>query len=221
MSIWRPAEAHFALLQVSVIGALASLPISFPPKTVATQYRVIVKLIEGLPSPVVDLFRPLVPMVEEREYGFALACGAALLERAERRALYIAAVKKHKCNAELAHGFIDRRHMTRATVEGYMKAVVGRALPRTVRDQRKVFEAARDKYLHGRNLTDADARSGLAEMVRYAGGLDAHVQKMLNKSPFGSLTGFTGRIKLHDKNTSRWMLKGMFGEIEELNSDEA
>ena len=102
-----------------------------------------------------------------------------------------------------------------------MKAVVGRALPRTVRDQRKVFEAARDKYLHGRNLTDADARSGLAEMVRYAGGLDAHVQKMLNKSPFGSLTGFTGRIKLHDKNTSRWMLKGMFGEIEELNSDEA
>lgn len=173
------------------------------------QYRTVLQAFNRLDKGVRNYLQDVESLIEEKQYGIALAYGFALTERVEHTALYGGLIKTHRCDTGLAWKSLDSLHVTREKMRQLLRDVFKAPLPKTVSSLRKVAEDVRDRFVHGKEVPDKDHRVALVALLKYAEGLNAHIQKQGGFSPFRSLQGIKGRAKALDRSTTRWVLKGI------------
>lgn len=175
-----------------------------------------VKTLKGLkkkyaaaPEKVRAYFQHFEKLAEEFPYDVALAYVFALVELAQNMTLYCGIVKVHKVNATMARSAVDAHYMKRKDFREKVEVIYGKPIPSSTTEKLTSAEKVRDKVMHGKQCSDAAKRTALAQVLEYAAEVNAFLKKEAGIEPFGSLKGFKGRAKALDKNTSRWVLKGM------------
>lgn len=167
------------------------------------------KKYDGSPKKVRDYFPHFVELSKDFPYDVALSYVFARLELAQNMTLYCGIVKIHRAEATLARNVVDAHHMTREEFREKVKVVYGKAIPASTTAKLDKAEKIRDKVMHGKSCTDADKRNALASVLEYAAEVNAFFKKEAGIEPFGDLRGFKGRAGSLDKNTTRWILRGM------------
>ena len=178
------------------------------PLTLRTR-RGVQKTYDGCATCVREHFEHLPGLLKDYPLDVALAYVFAQVELAHNTALYTGVVKLHRAHHDLARRAIDAHHLTREGFLGMFKVVFGESLPDRVRKHLESAEDIRDRVMHGKATFDTQKRQAIADVLAYAEGLNAHMSSTAGIRPFGDLRGFKGRLKSHDKATTRWILKGM------------
>ena len=140
---------------------------------------------------------------------FSIAYLFTKLELAQNNTIYCGVVKLHKVNADLARVAIQKWHITRSGFKEKYKIIFGQCIGPEVVARLDYAEKIRDSIVHGKQPKDGAMRQAIYDILEYSEGLSATVKDHGRFTPFGSLRGFKGRAKSHDKSTSRWILKGM------------
>ncbi len=131
------------------------------------------------------------------------------VELAHNMTIYCGVVKCHKVNSSLARKAVETHHMTRKEFQEKFKVIFGKEVPRNVAKYIKFPEGIRDKILHGKPASEADKRKAVFELLIYAKKFNEALNRIAGFKPFGSLQGFAGGSQPLNKETSRWVLKGM------------
>ncbi len=123
--------------------------------------------------------------------------------------IYCGIVKLHGTDAELTWKLVEADHMSRPRFRELFQVAFGRPLDDALSKKLSAAEKIRDKIIHGKDWTDAQAREALVDILDFAEGFDAFVKEIGAFSPFSDLRGFKGRKESLLKSTSQWVLRGM------------
>lgn len=99
--------------------------------------------------------------------------------------------------------------MSRGRFRDLFQVVFGKPLDKSLADKLYNAEKIRDKVLHGKDWTDAQAREALVNMFDFAENFNDFVYDLAGFKPFSDLRGFKGRKQSLPKPTTRWVLRGM------------
>jgi hypothetical protein len=123
--------------------------------------------------------------------------------------LYKGLVKGHKTDSSLTRELLDRDHFTRTRFRELYKTVFGAPIPSEVDAKLKAAEVVRNRAIHGKKVTDAQARSCLMNAFEFLEGFSDAVFVAAKFRPCADGRGFKGRAGSLGKDTSRWVLRGM------------
>jgi hypothetical protein len=157
-------------------------------------------------------FMHLPALVKDYPWEASIAYAFILVERAQNRTLYGAAVKLHRAHTDVARPMFDSLHETRASFLKLYERMLSQALPDPTVAKLKFAEKVRDRTVHGKNPSDPDFRQALVDVLDYAEGLNSHVEQHAGFRPFGDMRGFKGAAQPLEKETSRWLLRGLLAE---------
>ncbi len=90
-----------------------------------------------------------------------------------------------------------------------MEVVFGKPLPDTTIGLLKTAEKVRDKTVHGKGISEPQAREAIVDVLDYATAVNNFVDGIAGFKPFGSMQGFKGAAQPLAKSTTAWLLKGM------------
>ncbi|MHB8174035.1 MAG: hypothetical protein ACYDFU_06200 [Nitrospirota bacterium] len=132
------------------------------------------------------------------------------IEKGQRTTLYCAARKLHKAESTLTWAALNSHHMTRSEFKKLFEVIFGYKIDGKILDLLDPSEKARDKLMHGANVSQRELVGGIAHALQYAEEMNAFINQKAGFKPFNSsLRGFVGRLQSLDKPTTRWILKGM------------
>ncbi len=175
----------------------------------APSCKAITKKYNSCQSEIQAYFLHLPSLIQDYPLEVTLAYLFLRTELAQNRILYCGVVKLHHADTEIASRGLDAQHLTRdGFLELYSK-IFGEKLPVPISEKIKAAEKIRDKVIHGKSVTVAKLREAVWDVLDYAEHMNSHVQSKAGFQPFGDLRGFKGRGNPLDKNTSRWLLKGI------------
>ena len=172
-------------------------------------YRAVIKRHSSAPEEVRDYFTHLPALVQTYPYDVCLAYMFIRVERAQNKTLYCGVVKLHAADATVASSVIQKQHITRQSFLDLFKNVFGQPLDPADAKHLRFAERIRDQTVHGKNVTDANFRKALVEILDYAESFNTSVSNIAGFKPFGDLRGFKGRGTSLEKGTTRWLLKGL------------
>lgn len=90
-----------------------------------------------------------------------------------------------------------------------MNAIFGKPLPANITGKLKFAEGIRDNILHGKGVSQPEARQASVDVLDYATEFNTFVGGIAGFHPFGGMRGFKGRKQSYDKPTTRLVLKGL------------
>ena len=172
-------------------------------------YKAVVRHLESKPAELQQYFDPLPSLIEKYPWEVSVAYVFSRIEKGQHRALYCGAVKLHSAHTEVAWGMLESKHFTRDGFQERFAVVFGELIPAPVIAKIKNAETARDRVMHGKHVRDDEMRSAIVDAIEYAHGLNDFLQEHAGLKPFGKLQGFKGRGQSLEKETTRWLLKGM------------
>lgn len=182
-------------------------------RTVARQIKTCRGLVNefGRCSTEVKGYFPHLPkLVEQFPLDVCLAYMFARMEQGQNLALYCGIVKVHKADATLAWQGIQSHHITRDEFRKKFRVVFSADPAKAAQKDLAVAEKVRDAVMHGKSVNDAQKRDAVAAVFWYAEEINKQLDSVAGFKPFRpSLKGFKGRARSLDKNTTRWILKGM------------
>ena len=156
-----------------------------------------------------EYFEHIPKLLDQFPMDVCLAYVFARLELGQNMALYCGVVKIHKADAELARKAVGTHHMTRASFVALYKTVFGIELPPAAHADLEKAEDTRDTVMHGKTATDDHIRNAVGRVLEYVEAINTQLHTQHGLKPFGNLQGFAGKSKKLDKQTTRFMLKGM------------
>jgi len=177
--------------------------------TVAVTRKGVVAHFHGLPPALQAYYGHLPALVENFPWDISLIYQFARVELAYRRTLYCGAVKLHKADPDLAWQAVRSQHITRASFRAIFSTVIGYELDPAVGNMILGAESVRDDIMHGKSGHDRVKRDAIIQVLDYSHALNEFLSARVHFRPFGDLRGFKGRGKSLDKNTSRFLLKGL------------
>lgn len=132
------------------------------------------------------------------------------VEVAHNMAIYCGIVKLHKGDSDMTRRIVDNWDMYRDGFREKFELVYDCKRPcwitRGIRDAQKV----RDDVMHGSSKTAKEKREAIGLTLRYAEEFNSIVEEEAGFEPFtDDLRGYKGRASSLDKQTTRWILKGM------------
>ena len=160
-------------------------------------------------SSVREYFKHLPGLLADYPLDVCISYAFSQVELAHNMTLYCGVVKKHRVDRTLARSIIDAHHMTRTEFRIRFEVVFGAAILASVISYIEQAENIRDKIMHGKNTLEREKREALYNVLTYAEDFNEEIFSLAGFRPFGNLVGFKGRAKSLDKNTTRWVLKGM------------
>lgn len=133
------------------------------------------------------------------------------LEVAHNTAIYCGIVKLYRAHSSLTKKkVVDRWDMYRNDFEKKFELVYDCKRPLWLTEGMEKAQSVRDDVMHGSSKTPAEKREAIGITLRYAEELNNFVDDKAGLKPFtDDLRGFKGRVKSLDKQTTRWILKGM------------
>ncbi|MDX9859157.1 MAG: hypothetical protein RBT76_15335 [candidate division Zixibacteria bacterium] len=130
-------------------------------------------------------------------------------EMAQNTILYCGVVKLHRADQAVARKAIEAQYLTRQSFLELFANVFSAPLPDAIAKTIKSAEKTRDRVLHGKLVEPSEIREALHDVLDYASLMNFHLEKVAGFKPFGDLRGFKGRTASLEKQTSRWLLKGL------------
>lgn len=175
----------------------------------AKNYKQVIQRYREAPERVRNFFPHFVELVEHYDWEIPVSYAHSRLEQAKRMTIYCGIVKLHWCESKLTRKLIDEDHMSRGRFRKLFKDVLGKPIPSHLIKKLEGAELIRDKISHGRSWTVAEARVGLVELIDFATEFNEFVNGQTGFQPFGGLRGFKGRGESLNKQSTRWILRGM------------
>ena len=144
-------------------------------------------------------------------FGFDIAIGYLFsrLEMAQNMIIYCGITKLHRCDKTIVDIAISQWRRTREGFIEKYKNIYGVGIPSVILNKIKIAEGIRDRILHGKSVKDSKKRQAIVDALDYSEALNEHVYSRAGFKPFGDLRGYKGRGRPLDRNTTRWVLKGM------------
>jgi hypothetical protein len=171
-------------------------------------YKQVLLHFEKLPEDVRKYFPTFKELVERYSWDVSIAYVFSRLERAKRETIYCGIVKLHWTESSLTRQLIDKDHMDRRRFRDLFKTVFGVPIEKHLLEKLAEGESVRDRVIHGKIWSDAEARTALISVLDFCAGFNEFVQKRAGFPPFGDLRGFKGRKEPLSKETTRWVLLG-------------
>lgn len=132
------------------------------------------------------------------------------VEVAHNTAIYCGIVKIHRADSKITKNVVDRWNMYRNDFKEKFELVYDCKRPLRLTEGMEKAQTVRDDVMHGSSKTPAEKREAIGITLRYAEELNSFVDDKAGFKPFtDDLRGFKGRAKSLDKQTTRWILKGM------------
>ncbi len=175
----------------------------------APTYKSVIRLLKSKPPQFQGYFDPLPSLIANYPWEVSIAYVFSRIEKAHHRALYCGVVKLHAAHKEIAWSMLESKHFTREGFQERFNVVFSGPMPAALVTKIKGAEAARDRVLHGKNVRDDEMRNAIVDALEYAHGLDNHLLDTAGFQPFGDLRGFKGRAQPLEKETTKWLLRGM------------
>ncbi len=173
-------------------------------------YKALVRFYNGRPSDVKVFFEHLPKLVSDGlPYEIAIAYSFLKIEQAQNRALYGGVVKVHRGNAEFVGRLMNHQHLTRDGFKTIYKNVFGQPLKDATATKLKEAEKARDKVIHGKNVSEDELREAIADILEYAEAFNSEVSAVAGFKPLGDMRGFKGRADSLDNRTTKWLMRGL------------
>lgn len=181
-----------------------------PPATIPASYKGLLKLYQDQPKELRDYFEHFPKlMTASLPYEIAIAYLFSRVERAHRRALYCGITKKYSANSDLVDDVVRREFVSRDSFKRMFATVFGKEMPKNIAKLIEDAEFVRDKGIHGKDPDDKEMRKAMHDIFKYADEFNNFVSGLESFRPFGDLRGFKGRGENLDKETTRWILKGL------------
>ncbi len=160
--------------------------------------------------PDIQSWLDIVPeLVEKYKWEVSIAFVFMQIESMFHRALHRGLVKMHKTDSVLTQKLLDSENLTRARHHELFKTVFGKALPDAILRQLKDAEKCRNRAIHGKKISEAEARTCLMAAFKFIDDYNRFVESMAKFRPCADGRGFKGAGKSLGKDTSRWVLRGM------------
>ncbi len=172
-------------------------------------YKAVLKHYTSVPKDVQKYFDQLPSLIQNYDWDVCIAYQFIGVEAAQNRTLYGGVVKLHRADASVADSMLYSLHVTRASFLALVKNIFGKPLPDAVANKLKFAEEVRDKTVHGKGISQADARQALVDVLDYATELNAFVEGIVGFRPFGDMRSFKGAAQPLEKSTTYWFLKGL------------
>jgi hypothetical protein len=171
--------------------------------------KAVLKHYASVPGDVQKFFGHLPSLIENYGWEVCIAYQFIRVETAQNRTLYGGVVRLHRANAKVTESMLYSLHVTRASFLVLVETIFGAPLPAVIADKIKIAEKVRDKTVHGKGISGADARQALVDVLDYAAELNQFVEGIAGFRPFGDMRGFKGATAPLEKSTTRWLLKGL------------
>jgi hypothetical protein len=173
-------------------------------------YKSLLKHYESLPEETRNYFGHLPSLLSSNlPWKVIIAYQFIQVETLQNRIIYCGIIKLHRAHKEVAGSILHSLHITRDDFLRLFQNIYGKSLEQTLVDKLKVAEKARDKSVHGKQIKDAEARQAIGDVLDYANDINNYIEKIAGFRPVGSLKGFKGRLEPLEKETTRWLLKGL------------
>ena len=184
---------------------MSSSSVSAPPS-----YKAILKQYNESTGNVRGYFSELPSLLKDNySYEVSLAYLFLETERAHNRTLYCGVVKLHHADSSIADTIVNAQHITREGFLDLYKNIFSKRLPDAINSRLKKAEKIRDRVIHGKGASDPEMRQAHVDVIEYAETMNNELKTIAGFEPFGDLRGFKGRADSLDKQTSRWLLKGI------------
>jgi hypothetical protein len=178
--------------------------------TTAANYKQVINYFDKLPQDIKLWLKEVPDLVQKYDYEVSIALIFSRIESIKHIIIHRGLVKIHKTNSELTWEILELDHMSRDRFSKIFKTVFNCDIPKSTSDKIKLAERVRDKVMHGKSITGADARNALISSFEYLKEIDEFMQQhSSNIRPFGDGRGFKGRAGTLTKDTTRWVLRGM------------
>ena len=175
----------------------------------ASNYKQVLARHAQLPKDIQSWLDSVPELIEGYKWEVSIAFVFMQIESMFHDALYRGLVKLHRTDSALTRELLDRDHFTRGRLKELFKTVFGVAIPSDVDDHLKAAETIRNRAIHGKRVTDAQARACLMAAFEFLEGFNRAVEAVAKFRPCGDGRGFKGRAESLSKETSRWVLRGM------------
>ena len=173
-------------------------------------YKAVLKHYNACPVEVKGFFCHLPKLVvPDLLWEVSIAYQFVRVETGQNRAVYGGVVKLHSADAEVADSMLYSHHITRASFLDLVKTIFGQPLPPATVALLKTAEKVRDKTVHGKGVSEAQARQAIVDVLNYATAFNQFVNGIAGFNPFGRMQGFKGAGQPLPKPTTKWLLKGM------------
>lgn len=175
----------------------------------AANYKQVIARFDRLPDDIRSWIEIVPELVESYIWEVAIAFVFTRIEAIHHETLYRGLVKRHRTHASLTRDLLDRDHMTRRRFRELFKTVFDVPIPHALDEHLSDAEAIRNRVVHGKSLTGAQARGCLMSAFEFLEGLNDFVYVTAGFRPCADGRGFKGRVESLNKETSRWVLRGM------------
>ncbi|MFZ2643638.1 MAG: hypothetical protein WA117_21785, partial [Verrucomicrobiia bacterium] len=155
-------------------------------------YKAVLKHYASVPADVQKYFGQLPSLIQSYDWNVCIAYQFICVETAQNRTLYGGVVKLHRAEASIADSMLYSLHITRASFLQLVETIFGTPLPDAVANKLKFAEQVRDKTVHGKGISEADARQALVDVLDYATEFNKFVECIAGFRPFGDMRGFNG-----------------------------
>jgi len=172
-------------------------------------YKAVLKHYASTPGDVQNYFKDLPLLIQDYDWDVCIAYQFIRVETAQNRTLYGGVVKLHGADPDIADSMLYSLHITRNSFLTLVETIFSAPLPVVVSDKLKFAEKVRDKTVHGKGISQADARQSLVDVLDYATDLNTFVEGIAGFRPFGDMRGFKGAGQPLAKPTTKWLLKGI------------
>jgi hypothetical protein len=171
--------------------------------------KAVLKHYTSVPADVQKYFEQLPSLIQRNKLDVCIAYQFIRVETAQNRTLYGGVVKLHQAHGSVASSMVNSLRVTRALFLVLINNIFGKPLPDTIGNKLKFAEKVRDKTVHGKGISDANARQALVDVLDYATELNKFVEDIAGFRPFGDMRGFKGNGQPLDKAKTAWLLKGL------------
>jgi len=169
----------------------------------------LVRDFQAAPQEIQEYFEHFPKLAEDFPWEVALSYMFGRVELAHNMAIYCGAVKLHRTERTVTRIAVQGRHMTRDGFKKLFHTIHGEDVPAEIAKKLEDAEAVRDKVMHGKAATQEEQRRAITDVLQDAKELNDFIDEQSGFRPFNNLRGFKGRAKALDKETTRWVLKGM------------
>ncbi|MBU2783870.1 hypothetical protein HAP99_11925 [Acidithiobacillus caldus] len=175
----------------------------------ATNYKQVIKHFAAAPKEVQNYFPEFHELVQNYPFDVSISYVFSRVEAAKHMTIYCGIVKLHWTDSVLTREMVEKDHMSRGRFRDLFKTVFGKQIDERLLEKLSKAEAVRDKVAHGKEWTEAQARTALIDILDFATEFNKFVENEAGFKPFGDLRGFKGRKEALPKKTTEWVLRGM------------
>lgn len=174
-------------------------------------YKALLKFYESKPEDVKCFFKYIPKLISDNlPYEIAIAYAFLKIEQAQNRSLYGGVVKVHRGNSEFTRRIMNFQHLTRDGFKDIYNNVFGHAINEDTANKLKDAEKARDKVIHGKEISNNELREAIADILDYAEAFNEEVYRVAGFKPLADMRGFKGsRANTLDKRTTKWLMRGL------------